>query len=213
MLNDLLDRASAPILGGDLGKEARRLLARWEVLTRTAKQPQAYDGVDSELQQLGRRLADVLLELEEVSNQLARTIRRTIFDTVDAVPPRDLPIRTAAASKAGASVFPAKLPGLSEPVEDGRPVWSDTKEIQAGTWSLLLEGSAVPSPILSVTIRRPDQKEMPDLTLVQPNRGFETANVSSAGIASVRLPVGDSTLLAQGETEVWQIPLTFLWGK
>jgi hypothetical protein len=55
MLNDLLDRASAPILGGDLGKEARHLLARWEVLTRTAKQPQAYDGVDSELQQLGRR--------------------------------------------------------------------------------------------------------------------------------------------------------------
>jgi hypothetical protein len=146
-----------------------------------------------------------------VSNHLARTIRRTIFDTVDAVPPRDLPIRTA--SKAGASVFPAKLPGLSEPVEDGLPVWSDTKEIQAGTWSLLLEGSAVLSPILSVTIRRPDQNEMPDLTLVQPNRGFETANVNSAGIASVRLPVGDSTLLAQGETEVWQIPLTFLWGK
>jgi hypothetical protein len=213
ILSEVFDRASMPIIGSDLDKEVRRLLARWEELSRSEKQPQAYDATDSELQLVGTRLADVLLELQEASNQLAREIRRTIVATIDAVPPRDLPIRAAVASKAGAPLFQAKLPGPSEPTADGLGDWSAVKEIQVGAWSLLLEGSATPSPLLSVTIRRSDPDGMPDLTLVEPNRGFETANVSSAGIASVRLPVGDSMLLAQGEKEVWQIPLTLLWGK
>jgi hypothetical protein len=213
MLNDLLDRASTPILGGDLGKETKLLLARWEELARSEKHPQAYDGTDSEFQQVGMRLAEVVLDLEEASTQLARAIRRTIFDIVDAVPPRDLPIRTAtAASKGGAPLFQGKLPGLGAP-EDSLSDWSGTKEIQAGAWSLLLEGIATPSPMLSVTIRSSGTDGMPDLTLVQANRGFETTNVSAAGIASIRLPVGDSMLLAQGDKEVWQIPLTLLRGK
>jgi hypothetical protein len=212
MLSELLDRANAPILGSDLDKEARHLLARWKELTRPAKQPKADIVADSELRQVGARLADLLLELQETSDQLAREIRHTVYATIDAVPPRDLRIRTDLASKAGAPLFQAKLPGLGAP-EDSLSDWSGTKEIQAGAWSLLIEGSATPSPILSVTVRHADPDGMPDLTLVQPNRGFQTANVSPAGIATVHLPVGDSMLLAQGEKEVWQIPLTLWWGK
>jgi hypothetical protein len=180
MLSELLDRANAPILGSDLDKEARHLLSRWKELTRPAKQPKADIVADSELRQVGARLADLLLELQESSDQLAREIRHTVYATVDAVLPRDLRSRADLASDA--PLFQAKLPGLGAP-EDSLSEWSGTKEIQAGAWSLLIEGSATPSPILSVTVRRSDPDGMPDLTLVQRNRGFETAKVSSAGIA------------------------------
>jgi hypothetical protein len=100
-------------------------------------------------------------------------------------------------------------------MEDSLPGWHPTKQVSAGEWSLLLAGVVAPRAILTATLKASDERgsgDLPILTLVQPNQGFEVADVDSAGLHKVNLPFGRSVLLVQGEKEIWQVPLTLREG-
>jgi hypothetical protein len=88
--------------------------------------------------------------------------------------------------------------------------WADAFDVRAGPWALHLTGTARPTPQLSVMLSSADQEvadEQPFLTLVRPKQGFESANIDSAGRATIALPRGESVLLVQHD-EVWEVRLT-----
>jgi hypothetical protein len=223
MLRNYLQRASLPLtMGRQLIEEARSLLAQLEKLNLDSKarkeEPRpAEEARVSELQQVSDRLVDVLFRLQRESHQLADDIQRIVLVAID-TPPSD---KFSYGSDYGSqgdfvshSFASSDFQDMLAP-EESLPGWYPTKQVTAGDWSLLLAGVATPRPILTATLEPIGERgsdDLPALTLVQPNEGFEVADVDSAGLNKVNLPSGRSILLIQGENEIWQIPLTLREG-
>jgi hypothetical protein len=213
----LLERASGPLITGrELVERALSLLAWWERLNldRAKLNPVEDEARDSELQIISERLADVLLQLQRESNQLADDVRQTVSTTIEGALGDAFSflvgLRAEFRSTPAARTSYAKLASYEASGADLNG-WSEVATVDAGSWSLLLAGTASPSPILFVTLQALDTQaasEPPTLSLVRPNQGFETANVESEGLGKVNLPVGQTILLVQGEKEIWQVPLT-----
>jgi len=219
MLRNYLQRASLPLtMGRHLIEEVRSLLAQLEKLNLDSKarkeEPRpAGEPPVNELQQVSDRLVDVLFRLQRESDQLADDIRRIVLVAIDGPPSDKFSYRSDYVSEAdfasrsfASADFQAYMPDL----EESPPGWYPTKQVLAGEWSLLLAGVAAPRPILTATLQaigERDLGDLPTLTLVQPNEGFEVADVDSVDLNKVNLPTGRSILLIQGEKEIWQIPL------
>jgi hypothetical protein len=207
----MLERASQPLNDGrELVEEALNLLAQWEKLHLDS------DPMSAKLSRgLSGRLADVLLRLQRESNQFADTIRQVVFTTIEGddllLINRRAEFRSTPAALASYAEFASYEASYEADASDADlSDWSDVTVVQAGSWSLLLVGTASPSPTLIVTLRPPDTQaasELPVLTLVRSNQGFETANVDSVGVSRVNLSSGRNLLLVQEEKAIWQVLL------
>jgi hypothetical protein len=227
----ILERATSQVMAGkNLLEHAQTLFAEWKQLNfvKGSSQKQQFRTEDPEKQQIqtanlqdeanqiGERLADVLLRLQQSTDELRDEGLRDEGKHTNSLEHETSEFQDDAFVLLLESSHIARLesaevgswpPIPSNVVRD----WSETMSVQAGPWLFRLEGTFVPSPTLAVTLLSLDAQGTPDLpllTLVRPKEGFEAANIDSSGLAKFHLSAGQSALLVQGEKEVWEVRLT-----
>jgi hypothetical protein len=156
-------------------------------------------------------------ELAETIGRLQRlghTLQREAMMSRKLGPPPKGPLRRLRATRAEFSPPPDVMRNVMASrrsffESEGGRGWQDRVELVAGPWTLSLAGHAGPVNVLDVSVATAataTPSVWPFLTIVQPGKSFETADLDSSGKAVLPLTDGQNILMLQSAA-IWAVHL------
>lgn len=203
--------------------EIERLLSRCsELAARVRQLRNAGGGGDPEdlgnLKYRGKWLTaeEELAQTIERLQLLGHTLQREAMMARKLGPKTKGPLRRMKASRAELSPPPDVMRNVMASrsaffEEAGDRSWRDRVEFGAGPWTMSLAGHAGPVNALDVSVvaaRTAAPSEWPFLTIVQPGKSFETADLDSSGRLVLPLTYGHNILMLQAYA-LWAVHLNF----
>jgi hypothetical protein len=167
----------------------------------------------SDAEEAEGRLIALLREIQQRADHVREELRSALQSTSNELRIRAVPDPSIAADmELGSSARLSRETFFEDWAFPGGD-WAESLGIDAGPYSLRLAGVALPSPRVRITIENATKIHgiLPQLSLVRPHRGFESAIVVPSGEAQINVPRGESVLLVQAD-EVWEIELRLLAG-